>query len=56
VLGTAITVPPVRDFLGLITPSALGWGVIGVSAASAVLMSRAISELAPEPRRDITSS
>jgi magnesium-transporting ATPase (P-type) len=48
VLGAAITVPPLRDFLGLLTPSPLGWGVITVSAASAVLMSRAISELARE--------
>jgi calcium-translocating P-type ATPase len=46
ILGTAITFPPVRDFLGLTTPSPLGWGVIGISAASAVLLSRAVSELA----------
>jgi magnesium-transporting ATPase (P-type) len=49
VLGSAIVLPPLRNFLGLTMPSPLGWGVVGISAASAVLMSRAISELAQIP-------
>jgi calcium-translocating P-type ATPase len=48
-LGSAMTVPPLRDFLGLVTPMPLGWGVIGGAAIAAVLMSRAISELGRSP-------
>jgi magnesium-transporting ATPase (P-type) len=43
-LGT-VTFPPLRNLLGLQTPSPLGWGAIGGAAASAVLLSRAISGL-----------
>jgi magnesium-transporting ATPase (P-type) len=49
VLGSAMTIPPVRDFLGLVTPLPIGWGVIGGAAIIAVLMSRAISELGKAP-------
>jgi magnesium-transporting ATPase (P-type) len=45
-LGSAVLIPPVRNFLGLLTPSPLGWGVIAASAGAAVLMSRAIPEFA----------
>jgi calcium-translocating P-type ATPase len=48
-LVTSVTLPPVRNLLGLVTPSLLGWGVIGASSASAVLLSRAISELGGTP-------
>jgi magnesium-transporting ATPase (P-type) len=43
-LGT-VTFPPLRNLLGLQTPSPLGWGAIAAGAASAVLISRAISAL-----------
>jgi magnesium-transporting ATPase (P-type) len=41
-VGT-VALPPVRDALGLITPSPLGWGVIGISSVAAVAISRLIS-------------
>jgi magnesium-transporting ATPase (P-type) len=44
-LVSAVTVPPLRNSLGLLAPSMLGWGVVGASAAAAVLISRAISSL-----------
>jgi magnesium-transporting ATPase (P-type) len=53
ILGSTVTLPPIRDFLGLTTPSLMGWGVIGISSAAAVLMSRAISELAAAPGTQI---
>jgi len=58
ILGSAVTIPPVRDFLGLLAPSPLGWGVVGVSSIASVLMSRAISELASNPgsRKIITGA
>jgi magnesium-transporting ATPase (P-type) len=43
-LGT-VTIPPLRNVLGLQTPSLFGWGSIGAAAGSAVLISRAISTL-----------
>jgi magnesium-transporting ATPase (P-type) len=42
-----VTLPPLRNLLGLQTPSPLGWSAIAVSAGSAVLISRAISKLLP---------
>jgi cation-transporting P-type ATPase I len=48
-LGTSIALPPLRNFLGLTMPSRLGWGAIGASTVFAVLISRAISELAQVP-------
>jgi len=44
-LVSAVTIPPLRNFLGLLSPSPLGWGVVGASSATAVLLSRAISLL-----------
>jgi magnesium-transporting ATPase (P-type) len=43
-LGT-VTLPPLRNLLGLQTPSPLGWGAIAGAAGSAVVISRAISAL-----------
>jgi calcium-translocating P-type ATPase len=43
-LGT-VTLPPLRNVLGLQLPSPLGWGGIGAAAGSAVVISRAITEL-----------
>jgi hypothetical protein len=40
-VGT-VTVPGVNSFLGLLSPSLLGWGVVGASSAGAVAISRAI--------------
>jgi hypothetical protein len=42
-LVSTVTLPPLRAPLSLVAPSLLGWGVIGASAAGAVLISRAIS-------------
>jgi magnesium-transporting ATPase (P-type) len=42
-----VTFPPLRNLLGLQTPSPLGWGAIAASAGSAVLISRSISMLLP---------
>jgi calcium-translocating P-type ATPase len=41
----AVNFPPLRNALGLVAPSPLGWGVVGASAASAVLVSRTVSAL-----------
>jgi hypothetical protein len=41
-LGFALGVPPVRDFLGLVAPTAVGWGTVAASSAAAVAISRAI--------------
>jgi calcium-translocating P-type ATPase len=45
VLLTTVTLPPLRNLLSLQTPSPAGWGTIAAAAGSAVLISRAISEL-----------
>jgi calcium-translocating P-type ATPase len=42
ILFGTVTFPPLRNMLGLQTPSLVGWGVIGASAASAVVLSRLI--------------
>ncbi len=42
-LGLAVGLPPVRNLLGIHSPSLLGWGAVGVSSAAAVALSRAIS-------------
>jgi len=39
-LGLAFGVPPVRDFFGLVAPSALGWGAVGASSVAAAAISR----------------
>ncbi len=49
-LLVAAVLPPLRGPLGLITPSPLGWGVVGISSASAVLISRAITVAGTLPR------
>ena len=46
-LVAAVTLPPVRNTFGLVSPSPLGWGVIGISSGAAVLLSRAISAAIP---------
>jgi magnesium-transporting ATPase (P-type) len=45
VLFGTVTIPPLRNVLGLQTPSAFGWGAITAAAGSAVVISRAISTL-----------
>jgi calcium-translocating P-type ATPase len=45
VLFGTLTIPPVRNVLGLQTPSPIGWGAITAASVSAVLISRAISTL-----------
>ena len=37
--------PPVASFLGITSPSLLGWSVVGASSAVSVLMARAIFTL-----------
>lgn len=41
-LGFALGVPPVRDFLGLVAPSAAGWGAVAAGSAAAVAISRSV--------------
>jgi calcium-translocating P-type ATPase len=41
-LGLAVGVPPVGGFLGLVAPSAQGWGTVAASSAAAVVLSRSI--------------
>lgn len=45
VLLATFTVPPLRDFLGLILPSPFGWALIGGGALFAVLFSRIFGAL-----------
>jgi calcium-translocating P-type ATPase len=42
-LVSAVTVPPVRNLLGLLAPSPFGWGLVGASAGAAVLISQAVA-------------
>jgi calcium-translocating P-type ATPase len=46
-LVSSVSLPPVRSFLGLLSPTPLGWGVVAASSAAAVLVSRAITILDP---------
>jgi hypothetical protein len=48
-VGT-VAVPPLRNFLGLISPTPLSWGIVGCSSIAAVLLNRAISFQAAWPR------
>jgi len=41
-LGIALGVPPVRDLLGLVAPSAAGWGAVAAGSAAAVVLSRTV--------------
>jgi magnesium-transporting ATPase (P-type) len=45
VLVSSLTVPPLRNLLGLVTPTPFSWGVIGVGTVAAVLVSRAVTIL-----------
>jgi hypothetical protein len=42
-LIAALTVPPLRTFLGLATPTPVGWTLIGAGAVAAVGISRVFS-------------
>jgi magnesium-transporting ATPase (P-type) len=44
-LVSAVTLPPLRNLFGLLTPTPIGWGVVGGSAAAAVLISQMITSL-----------
>jgi magnesium-transporting ATPase (P-type) len=43
VLVAALTVPPVRDVLSLVTPTPLGWTLVGTGAVAAVLLNRVLA-------------
>jgi magnesium-transporting ATPase (P-type) len=43
-LVATMSVPPLRDLLGLAMPSPLGWGLVGTGAFSAVLLNRALTQ------------
>jgi magnesium-transporting ATPase (P-type) len=45
VLVSSLTVPPIRNFLGLVTPTPFSWTVIGAGTVAAVLVSRAVTAL-----------
>ncbi len=42
-LAASVMIPPLRNFLGLMAPGAFGWGMVGLSSAAAVAVSRMIS-------------
>jgi magnesium-transporting ATPase (P-type) len=42
-LASSVHLPPLRNFLGLTAPSAFGWGMVALSSAAAVAISRLIS-------------
>jgi magnesium-transporting ATPase (P-type) len=39
-LVASVTIPPIRDFLGLFSPSLPSWGIVGASSVGAVAISR----------------
>jgi magnesium-transporting ATPase (P-type) len=41
-LLSVLLLPPLRNFLGLVAPNAVGWGLVGGASASAVALSRLI--------------
>jgi magnesium-transporting ATPase (P-type) len=41
-LGLGLGVPPVREFFGLVAPSALGWGAVAASSVAAAALSRVL--------------
>jgi len=43
VLVAALTVPPVRDVLNLVTPTPLGWTLVGTVSVGAVLLNRVLA-------------
>jgi cation-transporting P-type ATPase I len=43
VLVTALTLPPLRDFLGLVALTPAGWALVGIGALAAVLLGRGLS-------------
>ncbi len=45
VLLATLTVPPLRNFLGLVMPTPLGWALIGGGALLAVVPSRVLAVL-----------
>jgi calcium-translocating P-type ATPase len=52
VLGAALTIPPLRSFLAVVTPSPFGWVLIGTASLAAV----AISRLLPLPQGALVPS
>lgn len=51
-LGAAVALPPLRDFLGLMLPTPAGWLLIGASTLASLALSRALTPLpAPLPPR-----
>jgi magnesium-transporting ATPase (P-type) len=52
-LVSTMTVRPIRDLLGLALPAPLGWGLVSAGAASAVLLSRALSNGLPSSSMQI---
>ena len=44
-LVSSVTVPPVRNFLGVVSPTLPNWGIVGLSSVGAVLVSRLVSAL-----------
>jgi cation-transporting ATPase I len=51
-LGLTLGVPPLRDFLGLVAPTAGGWAVVAASSAAAVAISRAVAAAGRAPVSD----
>jgi hypothetical protein len=49
VLALALTAPPLRDFLGLVTPSPLSWALIAALSFAAVLLGRGLSGMGGSP-------
>jgi magnesium-transporting ATPase (P-type) len=48
-LGLVLGVPPLRNFLGLLMPSAQGWGTIAASSVAAVAINRTMKGTAALP-------
>jgi magnesium-transporting ATPase (P-type) len=44
-LVSTVTLPFIRNALGLVSPSLLGWGAVGASSVTAIALSRLISSL-----------
>jgi magnesium-transporting ATPase (P-type) len=56
VLLAALTVPPIRDFLALGTPTLLGWGLIGGGALLAMALSHGLARTSSLPAPAIATA
>jgi magnesium-transporting ATPase (P-type) len=55
-LGLGLGVPPLREFFGLVAPSALGWGAVAASSVLAAAISRGVGVVGAAYSRESQSA